>query len=299
MITIAKTVKVHDLDATATIHTLKRNDDQKTTFYSVTLLSNNIICAGDDNGKVFVWDTRTPEKPIFSSCDCEQYISGIDGRYEGRRIFVCSSGEGTLTAYDLRANKMIEPQSELFEAGFQCVKMVDANRKVVVGGEDGAIYVFNQGEWAHTSGKFSFTDDPRNSGKSSIEGIDVLPDNSTFLTASSDGRLRALSLWPHKVVGSKTVCKRNSLDTIQVSPHDGGLEVLVGGDKYINLLSYEDKPEDDDSGSDSSSSGESSDDENDGSDVERANGKTRPHTHLNNNSKKLKANTEDYLNIFE
>lgn len=301
MITIAKTVKIHDLVANTTTQTLKRNDDKKTTFYSITPLSSNIVCAGDDGGKVFVWDTRTPEEPIFTSCDCEQYISDIDGRYEGRKMFVCTSGEGTLTAYDLRANKMIEPQSELFGAGFQCVKMIDPNKKVVIGGEDGAIYVFNQGEWAHTSGKFAFGDDTQNRGECSIEGIDVLPDGSTFVTACSDGRLRAVSLWPHKVIGTKNVCKRNSLDTIQVSPHDDGSEILVGGEKYIDLLFYEDKSEDED---DSGSSGESSEvgNETDSSETEKRTTSRKAKQCVdsdNTDSKKLKADTEDYLNIFQ
>lgn len=302
MITIAKTVKIHDLEANKAVQSLKRNDGEKTTFYSVMPLGANILCAGDDAGKVFVWDTRSPDEPVFTSCDCEQYISDIDGKYEGRRMIVCTSGEGTLTAYDLRANKMIEPQSELFEAGFQCVKMVEANKKIVIGGEDGAIYVFNQGEWAHTSGKFAFNDDTQNRGKCSIEGLDVIPDSSTFLTASSNGRLQSVTLWPHKVLGERIVCKRNSLDTIHINPHEGQSEVVVGGDKYINILSYEEKSDNEE---DSDNSQESDDSESDVNSSEGDDGETRKKTRdpsnpeENTSAKKLKPDTEDYLNIFQ
>lgn len=277
MVTIAKTVRIHDLDEKKTIQSLKRDDDEKTTLYSVMPFGNNFICAGDDLGKLFVWDTRAPEKTVFSARDCEQYISDIDGRYENRKI-VCTSGEGTLTAYDLRANKMIVPQSELFEAGFQCVKLVDVNKKVVIGGEDGAIYVFNQNEWAHTSGKFAISDDTQNKGKCSIESIDVLPDSSEFLAACSDGRIRSLTLWPHQILSETVVCKRNSLDTMQVSPHKDKFEVVVGGDKYLNLVAYEEREEMDV-------------DEVEEEEVEQKQESKATHV--------VKVDTEDYLNVFE
>lgn len=320
MITIAKTVKIHDLEANRTNHTIKRIDGDKTTFNAVLSLDSSIICAGDDAGKVFVWDTRTPtDTPVFSSSNCEQYISDIDGKYEARRMFVCTSGEGTLTAYDLRANKMIEPQSEVFEAGFQCVKMVDLNKKVVIGGEDGALYVFNQNEWAHTSGKFAISDDAQNRGKCSIEAIDVISSGSVFLVACSDGRMRSLTLWPHQVLSEKIVCKRRSLECLQVNPIEGKSEIIVGGENFLNLVTYEDKSEseadEEESGdkmfkSNASSSADSTNNSGDVSEEEERSegtrGKTsakptqqrRPYENDKGSTKKAKKNNDDYLNIF-
>lgn len=303
MITIAKTVKIYDLNASKTVHKLKRDDQEKTTFYSVFALGNNLITAGDDGGKFFVWDVRTPNQIVFSSHDCDQYISDIDGRYEGRKV-VCTSGEGTLTAYDLRANKIIEPQSELFEAGFQCVKMFETNRKVVIGGEDGSIYVFNQNEWAHTSGKFALSDDSQNRGKCSIEGIDLLPGTSVFVAACSDGKMRSFTLWPHEVLTENILCKRNSLDTIHVCPHESKPEMVVGGDKYINILQFEEKSDDDEqskSEPDESDSSKDSSSSEEGGSGQRKPKQTRPANdgdESTKSNKKLKANTDDYLNIF-
>jgi hypothetical protein len=299
MITIAKTVKLYSLDESKTIQTFKRDDQEKTTFYSVMPLGNHLIVAGDDGGKLFVWDKRAPNDVVFSSHDCEQYISDIDGRYEGRKI-VCTSGEGTLTAYDLRNNKMIEPQSELFEAGFQCVKMVDANKKVVIGGEDGALYVFNQNEWAHTSGKFAISDDNQNKGRCIIEGIDIIPDSSIFVTACSDGRMRSLTLWPHQVLSENSLCRRNSLDTIHVKPIGERSEIVVGGDKFINLVSFEEKQDEDESNSsEASSSIENSDSAKSEGEQERETEKrTNNDEQSADRNKKLKVNTDDYLNIF-
>lgn len=297
MVTIAKTVKIHDLNTNQTIHSLKRENPTPPSLYSVKPLSNKIICAGDDNGDVFVWDTRTQEKPIFSSSDCEQYISDIDGKYESRRLIVCTSGEGTLTAYDLRANKMIEPQSELFEAGFQCVKLVESNKKVVIGGEDGAVYVFNQNEWAHTSGKFAVADDTGNRGKSSIDGIEMIPDSSIFLAACSDGRMRSLTLWPHEVLTETALC-RSSLESIHVNPNADKSEIVLSGDNNIYIVNYEEKL-DESEDSDSHSGHDKQESTSSSSSAEGSSGDSEQEQDKSNtNTKKMKINNDDYLNVF-
>lgn len=239
--TIAKTVKIYDISSQNTVHTLRRDDDKNSTFYSVLPLANDLLCAADDDGHLFAWDTRTPAKPIFSTHDCEQYISDMDGRSEGRRLLVCTSGEGTLTAYDMRAHKMIEPQSELFDTGFQCVKLVDTIKKVVIGGEDGAVYIFNQNEWAHTSGKFAVNDDLQNRGKCSIDCMDVLPDESEFILGCSDGKLRTITIRPHRLLNEIVCCKKASIEAIHVNPRADRSEMVVCGDDHINIISFVDK----------------------------------------------------------
>jgi len=216
--------------------------------------TSNVISAGDDDGAVFVWDTRTSDAPVFSSFDCEQYISDIDGKFEARRLMVCTSGEGTLTAYDLRAKRMIEPQSELFEAGFQCVKLVDSNKKVVIGGEDGAVYVFNQNEWSHTSGKYAISSDLRNRGKCSIDSIDKLPDTDIFLAGCSDGKMRSLTLWPHNIIGEISLCKKSPIESLHVSPVEGQNQIVVSGENYINIVEFEDASDKESAGADTSTS---------------------------------------------
>lgn len=266
-------MKIHDLTSDSTIHTLRRGEGATSSLYSVNPFSNNIISAGDDDGAVFVWDTRTPGEPIFSSQDCDQYISDIDGKYENRRLMLVTSGEGTLTAYDLRAKKMIEPQSELFEAGFQCMKLVEATKKVAIGAEDGAIYVFNHNEWAHTSGKFSIDNDAHNRGKCSIDCMEYIESSSTFLVGCSDGKLRALTLWPHQTIAETYLCRRSPLESIQLNPNGDLSQIVVCGENYINIVNIEEK--DDESDDDGSTSAESME----------ATG-TKPETQ------------DDYLNIF-
>lgn len=304
LVTIAKTVKIHDLTSNSTLHTLKRDDGKPIQLYSVKPFGQNIVSAGDDDGALFAWDTRTPDKPIFSSYDCEQYISDIDGKYEARKLIVCTSGEGTLTAYDMRAMKMIEPQSELFETGFQCLKMVELNKKVVIGGEDGALYVFNHNEWAHTSGKFAISTDAQNRGKCSIDCIDVLPDETTFFVGCSDGKIRASTLWPHRTISEAVFCRKSPLESIHINQIEGRPEFVVCGENNIEIVHYEEKEDQDSSGSDTDSL-------NDQQETSTADGSAQKKTKApsedqraaeseidGEKSKKLKPDTEDYLNLF-
>lgn len=234
MITIARTVKVYDLETNTSTYKLIRDDDLKTSFYSLKSLANNFIAAGDDDGHLMVWDTRTSNnKPLFKASDCDQYISDIDAQYEGRRLIVCTSGEGTLTAYDMRNRKMIEPQSELFEAGFQCLRLDNLHKKVIVGGEDCALYIFNQDEWAHTSDKFALA---RNCN---IECLDMNSESLIF-AGCSDGRVRVARLWPHIIISSYRA--RAPIDSVQA--HSELQQLIACGENYLNVINYEEVEED-------------------------------------------------------
>lgn len=321
MVTIAKTLKIHDLTSNQTVDTLKRNDELKSSFYAVKPIGTNLVAAGDDDGHVFVWDLRTPPgQVVLDAQNCDQYISDIDTKFETKKLMICTSGEGTLTAYDIRAMKMIEPQSELFEAGFQCVKLVDLNKKVVVGAEDGALYVFNQGEWANTSGKFAISSDKRNRGRCSIDCLDLLP-TGQFLAGCSDGRVRSLTLWPQQILSETSFCKRSPIESIHVSPVGGKSEFVVSGGEYLNIVEFEEKTlqnedvDDDESDEDSDESDDESEDtdyakpsavhadpdlaESDKSEESNvANKNKAPDNEQNQNKKFKEDNDEDYLNLF-
>lgn len=301
MCTIAKTVKVHDLNTNQTTHTLKPAE-LKTQFYSMDILNNDMVCAGDDDGRFLVWDLRTPGEPVFTAKECDQYISDIDDRYEAKKLVACTSGEGTLTAWDLRQLKMIEPQSELFEAGFQCLRFTH-NKKIVIGGEDGAIYVFNQGEWAHTSGKFAISDDTRNRGKCSIDALEILPTNdSMFLVACSDGKLRSLTLWPHTILSEKTLCNKSALESLHFNNNS---QLVVCGDNHIQVVNCEESEEveEDDSSEASKSSSDMSNEEDDTNETGQAKGDkvkmNKSSGETKHESKRPKLDTDDYLNVFK
>jgi hypothetical protein len=106
------------------------------------------------------------------------------------------------------------------------------------------------------------------------------------------------------VLTENILCKRNSLDTIHVNPHGDKPEIVAVGDKYINLVSYEEKSDDEEElkSSEASSSDELSDAD-EGEDEEKEqkqqpSRRTSDDKEPTNGTKKLKASTDDYLNIF-
>ena len=121
MLSAAKTIKVTDLN---TQKVTRKIDNDKKKIYSLLVADDYLVCAGDDEGNFKVWDYRV-DRPIHLSLrECDGYISDLDID-SSQRLVVASSGEGTLTAFNLRARRMEEPQSELFDAGFQCVRFAE------------------------------------------------------------------------------------------------------------------------------------------------------------------------------
>ena len=62
-----------------------------------------------------VWDLRQ-QKAVMESNEIEEFISDMDIE-SNKRILVATSGEGTLSAFDIRKHKM-RVQSELFDSEF-------------------------------------------------------------------------------------------------------------------------------------------------------------------------------------
>lgn len=273
LVTSAKTVKIYDLATSTNKFMLKRNDDKNARFYSILLFDSSLVCAGDDEGEFFMWDTRTEgDRPVMQAKKCDQYISDMDAD-RNKKIVMCTSGDGTLTAFDVRMKKMIEPQSELFEAGFQCLKYMELNEKVVVGGEDGSLYVFKNGEWGYTREKVPVTTLARSRGKScSVDCIDILSGTS-IIVGCSDGRLRALNLYPHKILKESIISHKISVEALHVNPN---LNIIATCDEnMINLIDYVEDADEDNDGDGASANNCDSDTE-DSSDNDEENEKPEP-----------------------
>lgn len=193
MFTAAKTVKITDLN---TKQVVKKFENDKKKIYSMLVADEYLVCIGDDEGSFKMWDYRT-DRPIHMDLkQCDQYISDLDID-SNLRLVAATSGEGTLTVFNIRAKRMEEPQSELFDSGFQCVRFFENKKKVVVGTEDGVLNIFNNNEWGNISDRFPIRQN--NIGLNSIDCMELLDDdNDVFIFGSSDGTLQAASLFPHK-----------------------------------------------------------------------------------------------------
>lgn len=239
MMTVAKTIKITDLN---TEKVLRKIVNGKKSIYSLVVADDYLLAFGDDDGRFRVFDYRVDRGDVahFEAHDCDQFISDLDIDSNLRTV-VASSGEGTLTAYNIRAKKMEYPQSELFESGFQCVRLLETKGKAVVGTEDGVLNLFNKGEWGNISDRFPIQQN--NTGTGSIECMEVLQDDNegtAIVFGSSDGNLSAASLFPHHNLG---VLTKNSeqlhtgieaLDVNQITKR-----IVSVAENEVKYLSYE------------------------------------------------------------
>lgn len=210
LVTAAKTLKLYDLDQGKLIRKID-NGGQK--IYSLLVIDNFLLCTGDDEGCFKLWDYRVKRGVAMEMSESEDYISDFDID-DAKRIVLATSGEGTLSAFNIRAKRLEPPQSELFDAGFQAVRYLESKKKVVVGAEDGALNIFNVGEWGNISDRFPlFGSTGRNKGKCSADCIETVSE-SVIVVGCSDGLVRAVNILPNKVIQN-------------IATHDSGVETVV------------------------------------------------------------------------
>ena len=228
MFSASRSIKITDLNNEKVI----RKIDNHAKIYSLLVVDNYFICAGDDKGNFKVWDYRV-DRPVYLSLhECDEFISDLDID-SNRRVVVASSGEGTLTAFNIRSRKMEKPQSELFDSGLQCVRFVEKKNKVVVGCEDGVINIFNNGQWGNISDRFPVKQN--NSGLCSIDCIEMLDEENILVIGCSDGTLQATSLFPHKPMNIFTKYDESveSLDVNQLTK-----QVVATSQGNVKIFSY-------------------------------------------------------------
>lgn len=87
--------------------------------YTLTVVDENLVASGDDEGTVKLWDVRVKDnEPIFSLQEVEDYISCIITNNQ-KRMLVCTSGDGYLTSFNIGQRKMFV-QSEQYEEELTC-----------------------------------------------------------------------------------------------------------------------------------------------------------------------------------
>jgi hypothetical protein len=180
--------------------------------------------------------------------ECDDYISDLDIN-ESKRLVCASSGDGTLSAFNIRAKRMESPQSELFDAGFQSIRFMENKSKVIVGAEDGALNIFNINEWGNISDRFPIRGNTtRGQGFCSIDNMELLNDE-TLVVGSSDGKLRAISILPNKILCDicTNVSGVESLDVNQITK-----QIVSTNDNVLKLFNYNEFEKGDNKGTKSS-----------------------------------------------
>jgi WD repeat-containing protein 55 len=87
--------------------------------YTLTVIDENLVASGDDEGTVKLWDVRVKgNDPVFNLQEVEDYISCIITNNQ-KRMLVCTSGDGYLTSFNIGQRKMFV-QSEQYEEELTC-----------------------------------------------------------------------------------------------------------------------------------------------------------------------------------
>jgi WD40 repeat protein len=191
LFTAAKTVKIHDVESGKTIRRIGTTATESRV-YSMCVIDKYLLATGDDSGVFRLWDYRTSRGVAMELKEFDDYISDLDVQSD-KRLVLASSGDGTIAAFNVRAKRMEPPQSELFEAGFNCILSLDARNKVLAGSDEGVINIFNKNQLGNISDRYPIDSDV------SIERMLALGD-SLVAVGCSDGKTLLVNILPNKVV---------------------------------------------------------------------------------------------------
>jgi len=181
------------------------------------LLEDNFIFTGDDEGMIKVFDIRE-KKEIRCFKENEDYISDL---VYSQNLLLCTSGDGTIAAYNVNQNKMVG-RSDNLEDELLSITLLRNGTKVVCGSQDGIINIYNWGQWSDISDRF-----PGHPG--SIDCIARIDDN-IICTGSSDGLIRIVNILPNKLLGVLGEHEDYPVEVLTIN-HDN---------KYMASCSHED-----------------------------------------------------------
>ncbi|KAJ2489699.1 WD domain repeat-containing protein 55 [Coemansia sp. RSA 2050] len=156
----------------------------------VKYVNEQIVATGDESGGVKLWDIRQ-NRPAFTFKEHVDYISDMVFNTDKRHL-LATSGDGCLSVYDVRKSKPFHV-SENQDDELLSVAIMRGGKKVVVGETDGVLGIFTYGQFDDVTDRFP-------GHPQSIDSICKLTEDMC-VTGSSDGLLRIVQLFPHRLVG--------------------------------------------------------------------------------------------------
>ncbi|KAJ1729515.1 WD repeat-containing protein jip5 [Coemansia biformis] len=153
-------------------------------------VNQQIVATGDEAGCVKLWDTRK-SKQAFVHTEHVDYISDMAFCAETRHL-LATSGDGCLSVYDVRKAKPFQVSANQDDE-LLSLALIRGGKKVVTGQTDGVLGIFSYGQFGDVSDRFP-------GHPQSIDSICKLTED-LCVTGSSDGLLRIVQFFPHKLVG--------------------------------------------------------------------------------------------------
>lgn len=195
-----------------------------------------MFCTGDDDGVIKLWDPRRSEE-IRRYGHHFDFISDFLWLGDKKQL-VSTCADGTLSAIDVRGKKS-EPlaQSEDQEDELLSIVAIRNGSKVVVGTQLGILSVFNRSQgWGDCVDRVP-------GHPQSIDALCAIPSSypsshSTILTGSSDGLVRAVQLFPTKLLG--VVADHGSFPVERIRVDQNGEGRWVGSAGHEDTLKMTD-----------------------------------------------------------
>ncbi|KAJ8486813.1 hypothetical protein ONZ45_g14540 [Pleurotus djamor] len=178
----------------------KRLGAHEASVNRIKVLSNNLFCTGDDDGVVKLWDPRTKDATRKYTHHFD-YITDFLW-LEDKKQLVATSGDGTLSVIDTRSKKTTPlAHSEDQEDELLSIVSIKGGTKFVVGSQLGILSIFNR-----SAGWGDCVDRVPGHPQSVDTLLSVPPQfanskETTILSGSSDGYVRALEILPTKLLG--------------------------------------------------------------------------------------------------
>ncbi|KAF8352082.1 WD40-repeat-containing domain protein [Amanita rubescens] len=200
---VGKSKSLHIIDTnTQAIDTLPKAHDSPIN--RVKYLMPGLICTGDDDGVIKLWDPRQRDC-LRAYTQHFDYITDFLWLGDKKQL-VATSGDGSLSVMDVRSKKL-EPlaHSEDQEDELLSIVAIRGDTKAVVGTQLGVLSIFNRNKgWGDCVDRIPghpMSIDALCNIPPDIPGIDA---SSVILTGSSDGYVRAVQLFPTKLLGLVT-----------------------------------------------------------------------------------------------
>ncbi|KAF9034693.1 WD40 repeat-like protein [Hymenopellis radicata] len=198
---VGKGKALHTLDTLTGKVIQSRTKAHDSPINRVKHLTPWLLSTGDDDGVIKLWDPRKKES-IRKHSQHFDYITDFLW-LDDKKQLVATSGDGTLSVMDVRSKKT-EPfaHSEDQEDELLCIAPIKGSSKAVVGMQTGVLSIFNRSSgWGdcvdRVPGHPQSVDTMCNLPES-LPDVDV---SSTLLTGSSDGIVRAIQVFPTKLLG--------------------------------------------------------------------------------------------------
>ncbi|KAL4251007.1 WD repeat-containing protein WDR55/POC1 [Abortiporus biennis] len=242
---VGKGKALHTIDTTTGTVIESRKAAHDVAINRIKRLTPNLLSTGDDDGVIKLWDPRKPD-PLRAYTHHFDFISDFLW-LEDKKQLVTTSGDGTLSVIDVRSKKT-EPfaQSEDQEDELLSILAIKGGQKIVVGTQIGILSIFNRKSgWGDCVDRIP-------GHPHSIDALCSIPSyypssDSTFLTGSSDGLLRAVQLFPTKLLGVVADHGEFPIERIAVDRDGEGRWVgSVGHDEILKLTDLKEVFEDED-----------------------------------------------------